>query len=187
MRHIQSSSSTKTRLLFSQLRHLTWICKKKKNVVIILESVHQFLKMLKETSAWKRPWNMMKLLGAFLPPATSNKLITPRSLDEEDKSRAERRWALFQAAEKTSTCRVWEAILSHWKPFTHWFFRTERVKYCWFQTSFNQLQEDIKYLACILTSTVPQRWKCQHHKIYACNIFLMDVLSCHLATNRRLQ
>ena len=49
---------------------------------------------------------MMKLLGAFLPPATSNKLITPRSLDEEDKSRAERRWALFQAAEKTSTCRV---------------------------------------------------------------------------------
>ncbi len=51
--------------------------------------------MLKGTSAWKRPWNMTKLQGAFFPSATTNKLITLRSLNEEDKSRDYSRWEMM--------------------------------------------------------------------------------------------
>lgn len=43
--------------------------------------------MLQGTSAWKRPWNMMKLPGDFFPSAITNKLITLHPLDEEAKSR----------------------------------------------------------------------------------------------------
>lgn len=51
---------------------------------------------LKGTSAWKRPWNMTKLQGAsFFPPATTNKWISLRSLNEQDRSRDYRSWEII--------------------------------------------------------------------------------------------
>lgn len=69
--------------------------------------------MLEGTSAWKKPWNLKKLRGAFLPSATSSKLITLRSLSikrtKVEAFVAERWRALSLAAEKGYYSEQWKS------------------------------------------------------------------------------
>lgn len=74
--------------------------------------------MLEGTWAQKRPWNVMKLQGAFFPSATANKLITPRSLDEEDKSSNYSGWGM------TGLIFSWKELLLYceetcWAAWSH--------------------------------------------------------------------
>lgn len=185
----KSSHWTETPLLFLQFRHITWICKKNWSELLKKTFMQRSVFLLQGTSAWTRPWNMTKLQGAVLPSATTNKLITLGSLNEEDKCR------------DFSSCEKMGLIFGCWKELLMWSVRirielleaiytlpkplsdkNKEPYVAGFQTCFNLLLEDIKFWVCLSLSNASV-----DYKFYVCNMFLTDVLSGHFASNHRLQ
>lgn len=126
-----------------------------------------FQKILEGTSAWKRPWNMTKLQGVFLPSATSNKLITLRSLVKRTKVEsfgADWWWALSLAAEKSIIVKkpYW-AAWSHLDTYSSLTQRENKDPYVagpgrvfiWFRKISNVPYTYFFYLLPLQVSTTP--------------------------------
>lgn len=145
---------------------------------------------------------MTKLQGAFFPSATTNKLITLRSIYEEDKSRDYSSWEMMGLI---SGC--WKELLvcsekPYWAAWSHLHndssqtpFQTEKLTKSHmllvlnlFSSAWGRHQMFSLYPYFFRPLAMENtKNKCQLQMFYVYNMFLWDVLSGNSATNCSLQ